>query len=268
MRTGLSERTWAGSDRRRSACIVAAIALVVVAGTASAASEEIRVLSVGSVQIAAKAIAADFEKTSGHSVRLTVVSPDRIAGRLKNDPYDMLIASVPVVEALDKSGALRAGTRVPLARAGIGVMVRAGGPVPDVATPESFIRAMLAARSIVHGDPALPNQSGVVTMRILAKAGFLDAVKPKMRAAGLAEGLAMVASGEADIGLFNQVELPKGVRLAGAVPVPFQDYTFYATAVLAPSKAADAAQQFIRALTAPGARKVWEYALLDAYPYR
>ena len=50
----------------------------------------------------------------------------------------MLIASVPVVEALDKAGGVRPGTRAPLARAGIGVMVRDGAPVPDVATAEAF----------------------------------------------------------------------------------------------------------------------------------
>ena len=46
----------------------------------------------------------------------------------------MLLASVPVIEALDKSGGVRPGTRAPLSRAGIGVMVRDGGPVPTCDT--------------------------------------------------------------------------------------------------------------------------------------
>ena len=229
---------------------------------------DIRVLSVGSVQIATKLIAPEFEKSTGHKVLFTIVSPDRIAGQLASAPYDMLIASVPVIEALDKAGGIRAGTRAPLARAGIGVMVRDGAPVPDVATTEAFRKTLLAARSIVHGDPALPNQSGVVTMRILAKAGILDAVRPKARAAGLAEGLAMVAKGEVELALFNQVELPAGVRLAGSVPVPLQDYTFYEVALLANGAAPEAAQSFIQRMTAPAARKTWEAALLDAHPYR
>ena len=236
--------------------------------SAISAAADIRVLSVGSVQIATKIIAAEFEKATGHKVLLTIVSPDRIAERLANASYDMLIASVPVVEALDKAGGIRAGTRTPLARAGIGVMVRDGAPVPDVATPDAFTKALLAARSIVHGDPALPNQSGVVTMRILAKAGILDAVRPKAQAAGLAEGLAMVAKGEAELALFNQVELPPGVRLAGSVPMPLQDYTFYEAALLAKGTVPEAAQAFIGRMTAPAARQTWDAALLDAYPYR
>jgi molybdate transport system substrate-binding protein len=242
--------------------------LAMILPSAIAAADDIRVLSVGSVQIATKIIAAEFEKTSGHRVLFTIVSPDRIAERLASAPYDMLIASVPVIEALDKASGIRAGTRTPLARAGIGVMVRDGAPVPDVATPDAFKKALLAARSIVHGDPALPNQSGVVTMRILAKAGILDVVRPKARAAGLAEGFAMVAKGEVELALFNQVELPAGVRLAGAVPVPLQDYTFYEVALLANGAVPEAAQSFIARMTAPPARKIWEAALLDAYPYR
>ncbi len=248
------------------AATLAVLAVMLSPGISAAA--DIRVLSVGSVQIATKIIAAEFEKTSGHKVLFTIVSPDRIAGRLTSAPYDMLIASVPVIEALDKAGGVRPGTRAPLARAGIGVMVRDGAPVPDVATPEAFRKTLLAARSIVHGDPALPNQSGVVTMRILAKAGILDAVRPKARADGLAEGLAMVAKGEVELALFNQVELPAGVRLAGSVPVPLQDYTFYEVALLANGDAPEAGQAFIARMTDPAARKTWEAALLDAYPYR
>ena len=57
----------------------------------------------------------------------------------------------------------------------------------------------------------------------------------------------MVAKGEVELALFNQVELPAGVRLAGAVPVPLQDYTFYEAAVLAKGAAPEAAQSFIAA---------------------
>lgn len=241
--------------------------LALLLSPAASAAADLRVLSVGSVQIATKVIAAEFEKSTGHKVVFTIVSPDRIAGQLAKAPFDMLIASVPVIEALDKAGGIRAGTRAPLARAGIGVMVRDGAPVPDVATPEAFRKTLLAANSIVHGDPTLPNQSGVVTMRILEKAGLLDAVRSKARAAGLAEGLAMVAKGEVELAMFNQVELPAGVRLAGPVPVPLQDYTFYEVALLANGAAPDAAQSFIQRMTAPAARKSWEAARLDAHPY-
>src|SRR5262245_33500830 len=250
----------------RSAAVITALALVLSVSFAQAT--EVRVLSVGSVQVPAKALAADFSKATSHTVTLTIVTPSDIPKKLAEAPYDMLIASIPAMEALDRAGHIRAGTRAPLSRVGIGVMVREGGPVPDVSTPENFKRTLLAARSIVHGDPAVPNQSGVVTMRILANAGILDAVRAKSRPAALAEGFAMVAKGEAELALFNLVELPAGVRLAGPVPAPLQDYTSYETAVLAKSAAPEAAQAFIRHLISADARRAWEAASLEAYPYR
>jgi molybdate transport system substrate-binding protein len=229
---------------------------------------ELRVLSVGSVQIAAKSLAADFTAATGNPVLLTIVAPSEIGQKLAGASYDMVICSVPAMAALDKAGALQAGSRSPLARVGIGVMVREGAPLPDVSTPEAFRQTLLTARSIVHGDPTTPNQSGVVTMKILANAGVLEAIKGKARAANLADGFAMVAKGEVELALFNLVELPPGVRLVGPVPAPLQEYTSYETAVLAKGAAPDEAHGFIKAMTSAPARRVWEASSLEAYPYR
>ncbi len=246
--------------------LLGAIAVLLSASVADAT--DLRVLSVGSVQIAAKALAADFTKSTGNQVLLTIVAPSEIGGKLASASYDMVICSVPAMAALDQAGSLRPGSRSPLARVGIGVMVREGAPLPDVSTPEAFKKTLLAARSIVHGDPATPNQSGVVTMRILANAGVLDAITGKARAANLAEGFAMVAKGEVELALFNLVELPPGVRLAGPVPAPLQEYTSYETAVLAKGTAPEAAQAFIALMTGAPAHKIWEASALEAYPYR
>ncbi|HEY4403267.1 MAG TPA: substrate-binding domain-containing protein [Xanthobacteraceae bacterium] len=252
----------------RGICTAFFMGCAIVWSAGMAAAAELRVLSVGSVQIAAKALAADFTKATGNPVLLTIVAPSEIGQKLAGASYDMVICSVPAVEALDQAGALQSGSRSPLSRVGIGVMVREGAPLPDVSTPEAFKKTLLGARSIVHGDPATPNQSGVVTMRILANAGVLDAIKGKARAASLADGFAMVAKGEVELALFNLVELPPGVRLVGPVPAPLQDYTSYETAVLAKGAAPEAAQAFIKQMTSAPARKIWEASSLEAYPYR
>jgi molybdate transport system substrate-binding protein len=246
--------------------VLLGVALMLSASAATAA--DVRVLSVGSVQIAAKALAADFTRATGNKVTLTTVTPSTIPEKLASGSYDMIICSIPAMDALDKAGSLQPGSRSPLSRVGIGVMVREGAPLPDVSTPEAFKKTLLTARSIVHGNPATPNQSGVVTMRILSKAGILDQIKPKARAADLADGFAMVARGEVELALFNLVELPAGVRLVGPVPAPLQDYTSYETAVLANGAAPAEAQAFIKLMISPPARAAWEAASLEAYPYQ
>jgi molybdate transport system substrate-binding protein len=254
------------SMRMRGTCkaIFMGLALIISASMAQAA--DLRVLSLGSVQIAVKAFAQDFTKATGNKVALTTVAPGEIGQKLASASYDMIICSVPAMEAFDRAGTLRPGSRSPLSRVGIGVMVREGAPLPDVSTPEAFKKTLLAARSIVHGDPAMPNQSGALTVKILADAGVLDAVAAKARAANLAEGFAMVAKGEVELALFNLVELPPGVRLVGPVPAPLQEYTSYETAVLAQGAAPEEAQAFIKSMTGASARKTWEASSLEAHP--
>jgi molybdate transport system substrate-binding protein len=233
----------------------------------AARAADVRVISVGSVQIAAKPLAAAFTQKTGHVVQLTTVTPSTIPQKMKEADYDMVICSVPAMEALDKAGLLAPDSRLSLSRVGIGVMVREGAPVPDVSTPDAFKKTLLAARSIVHGDPKTPNQSGVVTMRILDKAGLREAIAAKSQPAQLAEGFAMVAKGEVEIALFNLVELPAGVKLAGPVPAPLQDYTSYETAVLAKGEARAESQAFIDMLTSEEARPAWIAASLEPAPY-
>ena len=61
------------SHRRGDAGRVSAMIL----SAEHAAAADIRVLSVGSVQIATKALAPEFEKATGHKVVFTIVSPTR-----------------------------------------------------------------------------------------------------------------------------------------------------------------------------------------------
>src|SRR5450631_3065229 len=185
----------------RGTCTALFVGFAIIHSVSLADAAELRVISVGSVQISAKALAQDFTKASGQQVALTIVAPSEIGQKLASAPYDMIICSVPAMEALDKAGSLRPGSRSPLSRVGIGVMVREGAALPDVSTPAALKQTLLAARSIVHEDPAKRNESGVVTRKILANAGLLDAGKGKARAANLAAGFAMVAKGEVELAL-------------------------------------------------------------------
>jgi molybdate transport system substrate-binding protein len=235
-------------------------------GARGAAAAEIRVLSVGAPQHAEKLLADDYAKASGDTVVFTIGSPAIVQDKLKaGETSDVLVMSAAAMDAFEKSGGLGAGTRAPLARTGIGVAWRDSAAAPDLSSAESFKTLMLAARSIVYGDPAIPNQSGAVAAAILARAGILDQVKAKVRAEGLGPGLELIAKGEAETGLFNVSEIlpAKGVKLAGPVPPPLQLYTGYDAAVMA--KAADPARglAFIKFMTSAASRERWRTAGLE-----
>jgi molybdate transport system substrate-binding protein len=245
--------------------ITIATVLLSLAGMARAA--EVRVLSVGAVQNAVKSLAADFAKESGHQVIFTTGSPAIVMQKIRDgETHDAVIVSEPAMDQLDKDGVINPESRVRLANTGMGVAVRAGAPVPDVSTPDAFKQALLAAKSIVHGDPTLPNQSGEKAERILTKAGILDTLKPKLQIIpGQAASQEMIAKGEVELGLYNVSEIPdgKGLQLAGPVPAPLQISTTYEGALLSDGDVPEAARAFIRFLVEPDARDKWLAAKLE-----
>jgi molybdate transport system substrate-binding protein len=245
----------------------ASIAVMLMSLTGMAAAADIRVLSVGAVQNAVRSLAADFGKDSGHHVILTVGSPAVVTQKIKDgEVFDAVIVSEPAMDGLDRDGIVNPESRVRLANTGMGVAVRAGTQLPDVSTPEAFKQALLAAKSIVYGDPALPNQSGEKAEKILAKAGLLDTLKPKLRIVpGQAVSQELIAKGEVEMGLYNVSEVPegKGLQLAGPVPAALQISTTYEGGLMSDGAVPEAARAFIRFLASPDARAKWLAAKLE-----
>ena len=110
-------------------------ALALIASVAGATAAEVRVLTVGSTQFAAKAIGEDFSKTTGHMVTFTVTAPFLIDKEVAAKPFDAVIVAVPQMEALEKTGQLQAGSRAAISRVGVGVVVREGAPIPTSRRP-------------------------------------------------------------------------------------------------------------------------------------
>jgi molybdate transport system substrate-binding protein len=245
--------------------VTIAAVLLSLAGMARAA--EIRVLSVGAVQNAVKSLAGDFARESGHQVIFTIGSPVIVMQKIKDgETYDAVIVSEPAMDQLDKEGTVNPESRVRLANTGMGVAVRDGAPLPDLSTPDAFKAALLAAKSIVYGDPTLPNQSGEKAEKILAKAGLLDALKPKLQVVpGQGASQEMIAKGEVELGLYNVSEIPegKGLKLVGPVPAPLQINTTYEGALMSDGSVPEAARAFIRFLADPDARAKWLAAKLE-----
>lgn len=246
---------------------IISIAAVLMSLAGMAAAADIRVLSVGAVQNAVRPLAVDFSKETGHKIVFTVGSPAVVAQKLKDgETFDAVIVSEPAMDALDKEGIVNPESRVRLANTGIAVAVRAGAPVPNLSTPEAFKEALLAAKSLVYGDPTLPNQSGEKAEQILAKAGLLDALKGKLRVIpGQAESQDLIAKGEVEMGLYNLSEIPesKGLKIAGPVPAPLQLTTTYEGALMSDGSVPQAAREFIRFLSDPDARAKWLAAKLE-----
>jgi molybdate transport system substrate-binding protein len=166
---------------------------------------------------------------------------------------------VPLIDQLQAQGKVVAGSRVNIAKVGVGVFVRKGAAKPDISSADAFKRSMLAARSIAYPDPAGGGASGIYVASLLERLGIAVEMKPKTKLFPPAEVLyASVASGEVEIG-FNQISeilAQPTVELAGPLPSAIQNYTQFAPGIVTGSGQTDAARALVTFLYSPTAKTI------------
>jgi len=241
------------------------VASLPTAGPSLAA--DLRVFSSGAPADVAKVLAERFTRDSGDRVAFTVANPAGIQQKLKSgETPDIVLLPSPVVDSLDKAGALRPGSRTDVARVGVGVVVRAGAPLPDISTADAVRKMLLDARSIVYPDPIGGGVTGPALARMMERLGIADIVRPKITLRqAITGGVELVAKGEVELGLFNISEVPvKGVTLVGPLPADLQSYIVFSAAIHAGSAAPGPAAAFIKLLSAPAAREHWKAGGLES----
>lgn len=207
-----------------------------------------------------------FFARSGHRLNALYDTMSGIAGRVAaGEALDVLVMPVPLIEAYVKEGVARAEGRAALANIGLAVGVKAGAVVPDISTPEALRSTLAGARAVVHAPPSA-TPSGAQSDKVIKELGLAEALAGRViHRAGLAGGVAMIASGEAELGIFPKSEIVsgEGVALAGALPAALQLTIVYGAGVTTASPAAGPAADFIRFLIEPESRAVWTAAGFD-----
>lgn len=236
-----------------------AIALVLLALTAwtGADAAEIKVMSTVGMQPATSELFAQFERATGHKLVVTyglaaVLKQSFADGRAA----DVLVLTSPLIEDLAKQGKVAAGSKVDVARSGVGVGVKAGTPKPDISTPDALKSAVLAAKSVGF---AKEGASGVAFARALERLGITEQVRAKYKDTGTKTGEALVA-GDIDLGASQIPELMAvpGVDVVGPLPAELQTVTIFSVGLAAETKEADAAKALIQFLAGPAAAPVYK----------
>ena len=243
-----------------SATIALGLALFGITAGSTARAAEIKLLCAVALQPAMVALIPDFEKSSGHKVTIAYGTAGAVADRVqKGEAADIVISSVPLIDQLQAQGKVVAGSRVNIAKVGVGVFVRKGAAKPDISSADAFKRSMLAARSIAYPDPAGGGASGIYVASLLERLGIAVEMKPKTKLFPPTEVLyASVASGDVEIG-FNQISeilAQPTVELAGPLPSAIQNYTQFAPGIVTGSSQTDAARALVTFLSSPAAQTV------------
>lgn len=239
----------------RILCIGAACA---AAALTSARAAEIRIISAESPRTALEQIAAQFEQNTGNKVSFEFMTAGQVRDRvMRGDKVDLAIASTGFTRELEKAG--KAGEATDLGKIGVAMAVHEGAPAPDISTPEKFVAAVKAAKSVSFTDPAAGGTAGQYFAGLFEKLGIGDEVKKKsVLSTGGRNAAEKVAKGEAEIGFTFPSEIApiKGAKVAGMLPPSLQNYVVYVAAIPAGADA-ELARKFIAASVGASSRQYW-----------
>jgi molybdate transport system substrate-binding protein len=221
------------------------------AGAASAA--EMTVFCTQALRTSLLELAPRFTASTGQKVNLVVAPSGQLVKKVQSGEIaDLLIANASNIDALIEDRKVT-GDRIDIARAQVGLSIKAGNPKPDISTPEAVRKALLAAKAIAYAAGGLSGNNFEYAMNEL---GILDEVKKKAKHASPAARL--VVSGEADIAVQQISELiaVEGAELLGPLPGELDQVTQFSMGVLTDCKQMDAARAMLDYLRTPEAQAV------------
>src|ERR1700730_16070074 len=222
---------------------------------------EVTVLTSVALTSALDELAPQFERTTGNKLKIGYSLIADIKKRvLAGETADVIMLSRPAMDDLQKQDKFAPGGIVDVAGTPVALTVKAGGPKPDISSPDGLKRALLAAKSVVYADPAKGGASGVHFAHVVDQLGIAEQLKSKTILGPDAQAADVVAKGEAEIGVAQASEIVpvSGAQLVGPLPGELGSLTQFTAAIGAGSKSTEAAKSLIQFLTGPDAVAVFK----------
>jgi molybdate transport system substrate-binding protein len=241
------------------------VALALAACALVARADEIQVAVAANFTEAAKKIAADFEKDTGHTVKLSFGATGAFYAQINaGAPFDLLLAADEATpEKLVKEGKALGETRRTYA---IGKLVLWSAD-PSLVDAGGAVLKSDKFRHVAIADPKLAPY-GAAAQQAMQRLGVAAALEPKLVTAGnIGQAYQFVSTGNAELGFvaLGQVQPPDGSKPAGSMwIVPADLYTPLKQdmVVLSSTKSRAAATAFANYMADDKAR-----ATIKAYGY-
>ncbi len=226
-----------------------------------ASAAEIAVMSGGAPKEVLGVLIPEFEKRTGHHVKVNYVLISALRQKiLFGEITDLVIMPNAVIDNLVEARKLRADGRETFGALKLVAIVRKGAPKPDISTPEAFRTALLNAKSVIYSTPT-STPSGAHMANLLSQLEIADVVEKKVTyRPALEGGVAMVANGTAELGIYPSSEVihVNGVTSLGEIPDAFQINLVYGAAITVANKETEPALALIRYLASQDNRDVWK----------
>ena len=233
--------------------LLASLTAYLAAYVPATAEEPVRILATGVFATSLQSLTQPFEAASGYKLQVSIANAGEVARRVvaAGEAADLVMSSSAGINALAQQNALSPND-VTIGKMRLGVAVKSGEVMPDLASAEAFRTFLLSAATIAYIDPNGGGTSGPFFEKMFASLGIADAMHAKAVLCKTgAEIVAAVASGRATIGMTQASEIigGSGVAFAGYLPDAQNLTTVYAAAVATRAsnpKGATAFLEFIR----------------------
>jgi len=250
--------------RRLARLLIAFLSVTALVQPAPAA--DIKVLTAGAMRGVLAELLPQLEKDTGHKISLDNATAGTLAKRIEGgETFDVAVITPKVIDDLIEKGKIVPGSRVDVAKVGIGVAVKEGAARPDIATVEAFKRTLLAAGSVAYIDPKAGGSSGIYFDGLLDRLGIAGEIRPKARLKQGGYVAELVANGEAEVAVHQISEIVpvKGVVLVGPLPAEIQNFTTYTAAIGAGANDPAGAKALIQHIAGPAAAPVLKAKGMD-----
>jgi molybdate transport system substrate-binding protein len=240
----------------------AAVSFTTALGIACAAPQpagaaEIRVLSAAAMQTVFGMVAGEFERSSGHKLVFVYTTMGAITERvLTGETADVIIGSTQSMERLAKVGRIDAGSRVTIAKVGIGAVVPSGTPKPPIGSADELKRALLGAATVVYAFPAGGGAAGIHIAKVIGQLGIAEQLKPKTRfgqGGDVTEVTLAQGAGAFGMTQISEIVHKPGADFVGPFPAELQNYTGVTAGIPAGAEPAPAVAELIGFLKSPAA---------------
>jgi molybdate transport system substrate-binding protein len=222
------------------------------------------VTAAGAYEHVINELALLFTRESGVAIKLTVANAAGVIKRVEaREGVDVVLTSAAGIVHLASARLADPATQTQIARVGLGIAVRDGLPLPDLATAAAVRAALLSATRVAFIDPNGGGTSGPFIAKVFER---LDIARHITESGVLSKTgkdvVRAVASGEATLGLTQGTELigAKGVQFAGYLAPEIQVVSTYSGAVTTFAAMPDTARRFISLLKGPAAAEAFRRA--------
>lgn len=249
--------------------VTALAGLTIVAIESCARAENITFLCAAALQPVMQELLPEFQKASGHNVKVEYANIGIITERIRRgDEADLAIVSPQQWESLQKDGKVSTDPRIAIGKVGLGVFVKKGAARPDISTVDAFKRTLLNAPSIAVADPKGGSPEGAYLIPLFDRLGVSSEIKSRLLITPARHGATVdaVVKDDSDIGFtqMNEIIGSNDVDLVGPLPADIQNFTVFTAAIPVSAKDVVAAKTLIKFLTSPRAVTVFKSKGLEA----